>query len=89
MTETSSRSRPRNTFMGRLRVGDRTMLMGFMGYALRLAGYWETCRERANGAEEDSQSSLYYLCAGGESEAKQGGGNLAVDPRGTCHLRWG
>lgn len=41
----------------------------------------ESCRERANRADEGSQSSLYYPRRMGEFRAKQSGRNLAVDPR--------
>ncbi len=36
--ETSSSSTPRNTFRGRLRVGERTIETGFMAFALPLGG---------------------------------------------------
>ena len=37
-SETRASSTPRNTFSGRLRVGDRTMETGFMAFALPLLG---------------------------------------------------
>ncbi len=78
---TSKSTSPRNTFRGRLRVGDRTMRMGFMGGALPLVGRSGICRERAEGAGEESQSSFHYRGAGGGLQAKVSGGNLGVDPR--------
>ncbi len=80
-SETSSSTSPRNTFQGRLRVGMRTMRIGFMAGALPLVGRSGTFRERADGADEESQSSFYYPCPGGGFWAKEGGGNLGVDPR--------
>src|ERR1700677_3511836 len=63
-SETSISSSPRNTFRGRLRVGDRTTEIGFMAWTLPLDGRSGFCRGRAKGAEEESQSSFYYRWAG-------------------------
>ena len=41
----------------------------------------ESCRERAGGAVEESQSSLYYPRQEAGFRAKESGRNLAVDPR--------
>lgn len=46
----------------------------------------ESCRERANRADEDSQSSLYYPRRRGEFRAKQSGRNLAMDPHAVDSL---
>src|SRR5271157_5580820 len=83
-SEASSNTSPRNTFQGRLRVGDRTMRIGFMAGShslLNRRGQPRMSRERVAGADEKSQSSFYYPCAGGGFWAKEGGGNLGVDPR--------
>jgi hypothetical protein len=40
----------------------------------------ETCRERIDGADEESQSNLYYLRLWGEIQAKVRGRNHAANP---------
>jgi hypothetical protein len=63
-SETSSRSTPRKTFRGRLRVGYRTMEMGFMAWALPLDSRSGIRREPAKGTDKESQSSFHYPCTG-------------------------
>jgi hypothetical protein len=61
---TSNIKSPRNTFQGRLRVGERTMRIGLIIGLLLLIGCSRTCRERAEEANRESQSSFYYPGAG-------------------------
>ncbi len=51
-----------------------------------LHGGFAPAPRRAAGADGESQSSLYYPWRGGESQAKEERGNLAVDPRRGSHL---
>jgi len=71
---------PRKTFRGRLRVGDRTMRLGFMGWALPLLGSLRDLPRASQKADEESQSNLHYPWKGGGFRAKRAGGNLGVDP---------
>jgi hypothetical protein len=65
--------------------------MGFMAGTLRLTGRSGWLRERADEADEDSQSSLYYLRRRDHFGVKVGGGNQrhyhagSLDPNGKLH----
>src|SRR5271166_2649707 len=78
---------PSKIFQGRLRVGAKTMRMGFMARALRLDGRAgklpRACLSRTG---EESQSNLYYPRRRSQFLAKEAGRNLAVDPRQTKDL---
>jgi hypothetical protein len=61
--------------------------MGFMARALRLDGRsGKLPRAYESRADEESQSKLYYPRWRSEFQAKEGGRNLAVDPRQTKNL---
>jgi len=50
------------------------------GFALPAFVRSEICREQAEGADKESQSSLYYRCAGGGLRAKHGRGEPWCGP---------
>jgi len=79
-SETRTSSSPRKMFRGRLRVGERTMDMGFMAFALPLNGALGPAasepKERAK-----SPRATFIIC-GSEWDlgAKEGGGTTVWTP---------
>ena len=78
--ETSSNNTPRNTFRGRLRVGERTMETGFMAFALPLGGLLRGLPRTSHRSGKRVPEQLLLSVCGKPSCAKTEERNQTVHP---------